>query len=171
MNQNQFGTKIKRFRSDNAKDYFNQFLSHFFQKERIIHESSCVKTPQQNRVAERTNGHLLNTTRALLFHHNVPKHYWGEVVLTAAYIINPTLNSDINTTKNLTPRIFGCTSFVHVHSNNRGKLDPRAVKCVFVGYSSTQKGYKCYHPPTKKLFVLADVTFAEEKPYFAQPYL
>ena len=78
---------------------------------------------------------------------------------------------DINATNKLTPRIFGCTSFVHVHSNSRGKLDPRAVKCVFVGYSSTQKGYKCYHPPTKKLFVLADVTFAEEKPYFAQPYL
>ena len=44
MVQNQFGTKIKRFRFDNAKDYFNQVLSPFFQKEGIIHESSCVYT-------------------------------------------------------------------------------------------------------------------------------
>nr|CAN76639.1 hypothetical protein VITISV_027481 [Vitis vinifera] len=44
----------------------------------ILHDSSCVNTPQQNGVAERKNGHLLNTTRALLFQGNVPKSYWGE---------------------------------------------------------------------------------------------
>ena len=40
-----------------------------------------------------------------------------------------------------------------------------------MGYSSTQKGYKCYHPPTKRFFVTADVTFEEGTPYFTQPYL
>lgn len=75
MVQNQFGVKIKNFRLDNARDYFNQILSTYFQKEGIIHESSSVNTPQQNGVAERKNGHLLNTTRALLFHGNVPKSY------------------------------------------------------------------------------------------------
>ncbi|ESW06354.1 hypothetical protein PHAVU_010G041100, partial [Phaseolus vulgaris] len=39
---------------------------------------------------------------------------------------------------------------VHVRSGARGKFDLRALKCVFVGYSSTQKGYKCYHLPSKK---------------------
>lgn len=88
MIQNQFRVKVKRFRSDNARDYFNHFLSAFFQKEGIIHELSCINTPKQNGVAARKNGHLLNTTRALLFHQNVPKHYWGETVLTYAHIIN-----------------------------------------------------------------------------------
>ena len=64
-----------------------------------------------------------------------------------------------------------CTSFVHIHNHNRVKLDPRALKCIFVGYSSTQKGYKCYHPPTRKLYVSAEVTFVENKPYFSTPYL
>ena len=41
---------------------------------------------------------------------------------------------------------------------------------MFIGYSSIKKGYKCFHPPTKKFFVFADVTFVEKDSYFAQPY-
>ena len=78
---------------------------------------------------------------------------------------------NIRSSFNLAPRVFRCTSFVHIHNHNRGKLDPRALKRVFVGYSSTQKGYKCYHISTRKLYVLVDVTFVENKLYFSTPYL
>ena len=47
MIKHQFGVKIKRFRSDNARDYFNQLITPYFQREGIIHESSYVNTPQQ----------------------------------------------------------------------------------------------------------------------------
>ena len=47
--------------------------------------------------------------------------------------------------------IFGCVAFIHIHSRERSKLDPRALKCIFLGYSPTQKGYKCFHLPTKKI--------------------
>lgn len=53
MIKNPFGVDIKDLRSDNGKEYFNHVITPFFQKEGIIHESSCVKTPQQNGVAER----------------------------------------------------------------------------------------------------------------------
>jgi transposase InsO family protein len=186
MINTQFGVGIKRFRSDNAKDFFNQNLSSFFQKRGIIHESSCVNTPQQNGIAERKNGHLLACTRAFLFQNNVPKHFWGEAVLTATHIINrlPTKVLDFKSpmqilsqffpnypiSNGLIPRIFGCVAFVHIHSPNRNKLDPRAQRCVFIGYSSTQKGYKCYHPPTRKVYVSADVTFVEQDSYFQNTY-
>lgn len=75
MIQTQFNVGIKRLRTDNARDYFNQSLSSYFQKEGIVHESSCVDTPQQNGVAERKNGHLLAIVRALLFQKNVPKTF------------------------------------------------------------------------------------------------
>ncbi|KAK2415821.1 myosin-16 [Trifolium repens] len=157
MVKNQFGVSIKRVRFDNAKDYFNHGLNSFCQKEGIIHEPSCVKIPQQNGIAERKNRHLLNQTRAILFQNKVPKKYWGESVLTASYLINR-LPSSVLTSKtpmevlssfyldvfascNLISRIFGCKLFVHIHSDGRGKLDPRAFKCVFIGYSSTQEGY------------------------------
>ena len=57
------------------------------------------------------------------------------------------------------------------HNHKQGKLDPRALKCVFVPYSSTQKGYKCYHPSTRKLYVSADVTFVENESNFTTNYL
>ena len=46
MVKTQFGVGIKKFRSNNAKDYFNQVLAPYFQKEGIIHESFCISTPQ-----------------------------------------------------------------------------------------------------------------------------
>ncbi|RDX81335.1 hypothetical protein CR513_38003, partial [Mucuna pruriens] len=85
MVQTQFGAKIKKFRTDNARDYFNQVLSTYFTSQGIIHDSSCRNTPQQNGVAERKNGHLHNTTRALLFQGDV---HWGEVVLTTSGYYN-----------------------------------------------------------------------------------
>ena len=88
MIKNQFGVTIKRFQSDNVRDYFNQVLTLYFQHEGIIHESSCVNTTQQNGVAKRKNGHLLDVTQAFLFQKHVPKFYWGEVVLTATHFIN-----------------------------------------------------------------------------------
>lgn len=78
------------------------------------------------------------------------------------------LNSNypiIKLTSGLAARVFGCIAYVHLKS---GKLDPKALKCVFVGYSSTQKGYWCYHPPTRKYYVSADVTFEEYQMYFLE---
>ena len=36
--------------------------------------------------------------------------------------------------------VFGCPVFVHVNSPYQGKLDPWAIKCVFIGYASNKKG-------------------------------
>lgn len=185
MVQNQFGVEIKKFWSNNARDYFNQVLSLYLQKG-VIHESSCVSTSQQNWVAERKKGHLLNSSQALLFHINVSKTYWWDSVLTITYMINRlplrVLDSKtpiklltqfyphVRTSNGLPLKIYG-VYFIHEHSQNGGKLDPRAIKCVFIGYSSTQNGYRCYNPLSKKLYIATNVTFAETKQYFSMSYL
>lgn len=84
-----------------------------------------------------------------MFTMNVPKVYWGDAVLTAAYLINcmPLRTLDFEYPLELIqgtnfsiihPTIFACVCFVNKHFG--GKLDPRALKCIFVGYSANQKG-------------------------------
>src|SRR3954465_2548277 len=64
------------------------------------------------------------------------------------------------------PKVFGCTCFVRDHRPLVGKLDPRAVKCIFIGYPSRQKSYKCWSPIERRTFVSMDVTFRESEPYY-----
>ena len=68
---------------------------------------------------------------------------------------------------NLPPHVFGCVAFVHLHKRQRNKLTPQALRCVFLGYASYQKGYRCYHPPRKGMFVTMDVVFHEDSMYFS----
>ena len=182
MIQTQFQTKIQVLKTDNAKEYFNTILGKYLLNHGIIHISSCVDTPQQNGVVERKNRHLLEVARSLMFSTNVPKHFWGEAVLTAAYLINrmpsrvlkfqtpyQTLLKSFPNTKilsNLDPKVFGCSVFVHIHQPHRSKLDPRSIKCIFLGYSSHQKGYKCNSPITKRVYNSMDITFFEHIPYY-----
>jgi hypothetical protein len=96
---------------------------------------------------------------------NVSKHYWSHAIQTAAYIINilPSRVLDFKSPFKILKgrkigidhlRVFGCVCFVHVQGQHRDKFDPRAIKYVFLGYSSTHKGYKCYSPQTIKFFCI-----------------
>jgi hypothetical protein len=42
-------------------------------------------------------------------------------------------------------------TYLHVPDEKRSKLDPKDEKCIFIGYSSKQKGYRCFNPFTRKL--------------------
>ncbi|GJS02129.1 retrovirus-related pol polyprotein from transposon TNT 1-94 [Tanacetum coccineum] len=59
------------------------------------------------------------------------------------------------------------TCFVHDTQPNITKLDPKSLKCVFLGYSRIQKGYRCYSPQLHCYLVSRDVTFHEDLPYFS----
>ena len=182
MVNTQFGRGIQRFWSDNEHDFVNAELASFFADQGILHETSCVATPEQNGMAERCIEYVTSTARTLLLNYHVPWSYWGEAIFTSTHLVNRLPSQtlvftspidrlhaafpSISLRTGLLPRIFGCTSYVHDSSSSQTKLDARALRCVFVGYSSLQKGYKCYHPSSRRFFVSANVTFAEYEPFF-----
>jgi len=64
-------------------------------------------------------------------------------------------------------RVFGCITYVHVPDEKRSKLDPKAKKCILIGYSSEQKGYRCFNPSTRKLQVSRNVVFDEMASWYS----
>ena len=127
-------------------------------------------------MAEEKNRTLLEITRAIMLESQVPTHLWPEAIATANYFSNilPTKSLHYHTpldtlqtpypipsSHSLPPRIFGCIVFVHCPQWVRNKLEPRVVKCVFVGYGRHQKGYKCYDPLTRKVYTTMDCDFID----------
>ena len=57
--------------------------------------------------------------------------------------------------------MFRCLAYAHV---KQGKLEPRAKKCLFIGYPSSVKGYKLWNlePEGPRIIVSRDVTFDED---------
>ena len=58
-------------------------------------------------------------------------------------------------------QVFGCLAYVHVPAQQRHKLEAKALKCIFVGYSNERKGYRLFVPSTQKIIVSRDVIFDE----------
>ncbi|KAK2972925.1 hypothetical protein RJ640_015640 [Escallonia rubra] len=178
----QFNVHVHILRSDNAKEYMSGSFQNYMNQHGILHQSSCTDTPAQNGVAERKNRHLLETARALLFQMKVPKPFWADAISTACFLINrmpsTVLNGDVPysvlfPTKPLfpvEPRIFGSTCFVRDVRPHLTKLDPKALKCVFLGYSRLQKGYRCYSPDLHKYLVSTDVVFSEHSQFFSSKF-
>lgn len=64
MIENQLEKKVQKIRSDNGPKFS---LPKFYASKGIIHQKSCVSTPQQNARVERKHQHILNVARGLLF--------------------------------------------------------------------------------------------------------
>ena len=179
--RNQFHTSICIIHSDNALEYISAPFFAFLSSHEILHQSSCAYTPLQNGVVERKNRHLVKTARTLLLHYIVPQRFGGDGILTACYLINRMSSSVLGDQVPhsllfpnqplfcLPPCVFDCTCFAHKLTPGKDKLFAKAVKCIFLGYSRLQRGYRFYSPDTHRYFVSANVTFFEHSSIFSSP--
>ena len=58
-------------------------------------------------------------------------------------------------------KVWGCDAYVkRLHPD---KLEPKVVKCVFIGYPKETIGYTFYHRSEGKIFVAKNVSFLEKE--------
>jgi hypothetical protein len=161
----QHNTKIKIIRSDNGVEFT---MPTFYASKGIIHQTSCVESPEQNGRVERKHQDLLNIGRALLFQANLPKYFWSFAVQHATYLMNrlPTvvlgnkspyelMHKTVPSLENL--KVFGSLTYASTLQNHRTKLEPRSRKCIFLGYKQGVKGVVLYDLNSKDIFLSRNV--------------
>ncbi|KAL0284885.1 UNVERIFIED_CONTAM: Retrovirus-related Pol polyprotein from transposon TNT 1-94 [Sesamum calycinum] len=171
--ENQTGRKIKYLRLDNGTKYTDLQFQKFCEEHGIQRHFSVRKTPQQNGVVERMNMSLTERARCLRLNAGLPKSFWAEAVSMACYLINRSPRTSLggkvaeevwtgNQINFDRLRIFGCSAYVHVPSDERSKLDPKSKQCIFLGYKKGVKGYKFWDPVARKMVISRDALFDEQ---------
>jgi hypothetical protein len=165
--------KIKTLRSDQGGEYTSAQFQNYLKDCGIKQEFTVARTPQQNGRAERLNRTLMDMSRAMTNGAGLDKKFWGEGVLTSAYLKNRSPHSSLEGA--ITPeeawsghkpsirhlRVFGCKVGVHIPQELRGTVDAKSWNGIHVGYSSSHQGYRIWNPSERKVVVSRDVIFHE----------
>ena len=171
MISTQYNSTVKILRSNNGSEFINSSVHDFFHFEGVIHQTTCVYTPQQNGVVKRRHRYILEIARALRFEAAIPITFWGDCVLIVVHLINRIPSSFL---ENKSPyeiyfktpfyldhlKFFGCLAYA-VSVDRKDKFVARGLPVVFLGYSATQRGYKLYDLHAKRVLFSRDVIFHE----------
>jgi len=95
---------------------------------------------------------LLDMVRSMMAQDNLPISFWGDALLTTAYILNRVPSKSISSTpyelcNGVKPNLdyfhpWGCAVYIHNTSHEYGKLGPKGKKCIFIQYSEHSKGFE-----------------------------
>ena len=118
----------------------------------IVSQLTPPGTPQRNGVSERRNRTLLDMVRSMMSLTDLPLSFWGYALETATFTLNRALSKSVETTpyelwfgkkpKLSFLKVCGCDAYVKKLQPE--KLEPKAEKCVFIGYPKETIGYTFY---------------------------
>src|SRR5882757_2765663 len=168
----QTGKKLRYVRTDGGGEFCNELWDSYCKEFGIIHETTSAYSSQLNGVVERAHRTVIERVRVLLHDGDLPASMWCEVASTVLY-----LKDFIPTTRrpNTTPfedwrgakpdishlRPFGCIAYAKIPTEtDGGKLAPRSVKCVLIGYFG-RDAYRLFDKSTGKTYRSRDVVFEE----------
>ena len=86
--ENQLNTKIKSLRTDRGHEYLFDLFKAYCAEKGMARQLTIPYTPQQNGVAKRRNMTLLDMVRSMMAKEKLPISFWGDALMTAAYILN-----------------------------------------------------------------------------------
>lgn len=170
--ENFFGQKIKILKTDNGTEYVNDAFKDYLREAGITTERSAPYVHAQLGIAERRNRSIMEVVRAYLYLSGLPKCLWAEAVNAVVYIQNRIVHRVLGVTPHerylgFRPdvshlRTWGCVCYSFTQESERTKLDFKARKLRFVGYSDEHKAYKLYDPETQQFYTRSDVEFDED---------
>ncbi|CAI7904504.1 unnamed protein product [Closterium sp. NIES-54] len=148
-------------------------LGAFCRAQGIRQTFTLPASPQQNGIAERRIGMVMDVARTSMIHAAAPHFLWPFAVRYAAHQLNlqprvslpetsPTLRWTGKVGDASAFRVWGSRAFVRDLSAD--KLSPRAVPCVFLGFPPDAPGCQFYHPTLRRVLSSQDVTFDESGP-------
>ena len=167
---------IKTLRSDGGDKFSNNEFRRYLLEAGIQDTISPPYSPTQNGLAERMNRTLMETARRLLEDSKLENEFWGHAVLTAAHLHNrlpSRSHEDKSPLEHWTGkvpeighfRVFVSTTWVHIPSEKRQKLDSKSVRCLLIGYEEDAASwvYRLYHRENRKLILSCDVIIDESQ--------
>ncbi|CAG7828714.1 unnamed protein product [Allacma fusca] len=148
--ENQTGTTVKKFLTDNGAEFVNKNLKTFFGKNGIYHETSAPYCTESNGKIEREKRTIKDCARTTLIAADLPQFLWAEAVSTTVYVHNRVFDkqslyiTSFEAIFKKKPsvghlRVFECTAYAHIPDPNSNAFDPKSTKMVLVGYWGENK--------------------------------
>nr|GEX05479.1 retrovirus-related Pol polyprotein from transposon TNT 1-94 [Tanacetum cinerariifolium] len=137
-------------RTDNDAEFKNQVLKEYFESVGISHQSSSVRTPQQNGVVEQRNLTLVEAARTTLIFSCASLFVWVEAIATACYTQNRSMIHRHKTPYELISGRKPDISFLYVFKalcypkndfEDIRKLGAKGDIVFFIGYSTNSCAY------------------------------
>ncbi|CAI7856442.1 unnamed protein product [Closterium sp. NIES-54] len=164
---------VLRLHSDRGGEFSSARLGAFCRARSIRQTFTLPASPQQNGIAERRIGMVMDVARTSMIHAAAPNFLWPFAVQYAAHQLNlqprvsvpetsPTLRWTGKVGDASVFRVWGSRAFVRDLSAD--KLSPRAVPCVVLGFLPDAPGWQFYHPTSRRVLSSHDVTFDESGP-------
>ncbi|CAI7781490.1 unnamed protein product, partial [Closterium sp. NIES-54] len=166
---------VLRLHSDRCGEFSSDLLRSFCRAEGIRQTFTLPASPQQNGIAERRIGMVMDVARTSMIHAAAPHILWPFAVQYAVHQINlqPLVSSPKTTpTLRWTGKV-GDASVFHVWGSrafvrdaSADKLSSRAVPCIFLGFPPDAPGWQFYHPTSRRVRSSKDITFDESVSYY-----
>ncbi|CAI7877133.1 unnamed protein product [Closterium sp. NIES-54] len=166
---------VLRLHSDRGGEFSSALLRAFCRAQGIRQTFTLPASPQQNGIAERRIGMVMDVARTSMIHAAAPHFLWPFAVQYAAHQLNlqPRVSlPETSPTLLWTGKVGGASAFrvwgsrAFVRDLSADKLSPRAVPCVFLGFPPDAPGWQFYHPTSRHVLSSQDVTFDESVPYY-----
>ncbi|CAI7877773.1 unnamed protein product [Closterium sp. NIES-53] len=166
---------VLRLHSDRGGEFSSNLLRDLCHGEGILQSFTLPDSPQQNGIAERRIGLVMEVARTSMIHVAAPHFLWPFAVRYAAHQLNlwprvslpetlPTLVWTGKVGDASVFRVWGSCAFIRDLSAD--KLSARAIPCVFLGFVLDAHGWQFYHPTSRCVFPSQDVTFDEVVPFY-----